>query len=209
MKKNIIAIILAGLTTSCNIGVSELKVTYPDNQNFYIEKIDTKVQDSKISTKEVDKDINVIAEWVGNGYPIATGKGVTGLTNRFVIPYTRLTSLVNLKIVNNSDKYIDFNNNDITLTVSDTQSKPLNVDFFKNRWPSFSVKSQEMLIDRSVAIGEIIRTIIRDEKIPPKTTHQGYMAFLKVPDNAKSLNLSTTLKVDNEIKNIDFRFIRK
>lgn len=204
MKKKLIIVVLAALTTSCNIGVSELKVTYPDSQNFYADK-----SDSKMIVKEIDKDINIIAEWVGNGYPLTTGKGVTGLTNRFVIPYTRLTSLVNLKIVNNSDKYIEFNNNDLTLNVSDSASKPLSVEFFKNRWPSFSVKTQEMLIDRSVAMGEVIRTILRDEKIAPKTTHQGYVAFLKVPENAKNLDLSTSFKINNDIKNIEFRFIRK
>lgn len=204
MNKIVFTLLAVVFTSSCALGTSELKVDYPDKQNLIAEQ-----QSDSTMTKDLAKDISVTAKWIGNGYPIATAKGITGLNNRFVIPYTRLTSLVNLKIVNNSDKFIDFNNNELSLNIAENKFKPLDIEFFKNRWPSYSVKTQEMLIDRSVAMGEVIRTILRDEKIAPKTTHQGYVAFLKIPDNAKEVNLVTSVKIDNEIKNIDFRFTRK
>ena len=204
MIKKIFLLLSLISISSCAIGASELKVTYPDSQEFLVEK----TQVNEVSTS-IDKDINLSIKWVGNGYPIATAKGVTGLKSRFVIPYTRLTSLVNIKIVNNSDKYIDLNADDITLNYTDNKVKPLNIDFFKTRWPSFSVKTQEMLIDRSIAIGEVVRTIVRSEKIAPKTTYQGYLPFLKVPQSAKELELLTSFKVDNQIKDANFRFIRK
>jgi hypothetical protein len=202
--KKLFVVFLSSFITSCSMGTYEIKVDYSNKQNFYIEKTD-----SKSLIKEVNSDISVTAEWIGNAYPMVTSKGVTGLNNRFVIPYTRLTSLVHLKISNNSDKYIDFNNNDVYLSFLDNKVKPLDLEFFKGRWPSFSVKTQEMLVDRSVAIGEVIRTILRDEKISPKSIHQGYIPFLKIPDDIKELNLSTIIKIDGDSKNIDFRFIRK
>lgn len=204
MIKKIFLLLSLVSISSCAIGASELKVNYPDDQRFLVEK--TLV--NEISTS-IDKDINLSIKWVGNGYPIATAKGFTGLKSRFVIPYTRLTSLVNIKVVNNSDKYIDLNTDDITLSYADNKVKPLNIDFFKTRWPSFSVKTQEMLIDRSIAIGEVVRTIARSEKIAPKSTYQRYLPFLKVPQSTKELELLTSFKVDNEIKDANFRFIRK
>lgn len=208
MIKKIFIALLSSFISSCAIGASEIKTNYTDKQNFFVEKTDTKT-----ASRELDKDISVSTEWIGNAYPLATAKGVTGLTNRFVIPYTRITSLINFKISNNSDKFIDFSNNQVYLIYADNKSEnklqPLSLDYFKDRWPSFSVKTQEMLIDRSIAIGEIIRTILRDKKIEPKTEYQGYIAFSKVPENVKELNLSTSIKVGTEIKNIDFRFVRK
>ena len=204
MKNKLYILLPLVFLGSCTIGTSELKVTYPDNQQFFAQNS----QSSEI-IKEIDKDVNISVKWIGNGYPVATAKGVTGLKSRYVIPYTRLTSLVDLKIVNKSDKNIDLQTQNFTLTFNDNKTKPLNIDFFKSRWPVFSVKSQEMLIDRSIAMGDVIRTISRDEKIMPKSTYQGYLPFMKVPDNAKEVKISAEFKIDNEIKNIDFRFIRK
>lgn len=208
MIRKISVLVLGVFISSCAIGTSEIKTNYTDKQNFYVEKTNTKT-----ALKELDKDISVSVEWIGNAYPMSTAKGVTGLTNRFVIPYTRITSLLNFKISNNSDKFIDFSNNEVYLSFDnnkmESKLQPLSLDYFKNRWPSFSVKTQEMLIDRSVAIGEVIRTILRDKKIEPKTEYQGYIAFTKIPENVKELNLSTSIKVGTEIKNIDFRFVRK
>ncbi len=204
MKNKLYVLLSLTFLDSCSVGVSELKVDYPDKQNF-------SVQNSQVNeiTKEIDKDISISIKWVGNGYPITTALGITGLKNRYVIPYTRLTSLVNIKINNKSDKNLELNTQNINLVVNETQIKPLDIEYFKTRWPSFSVKTQEMLIDRSVAIGEVIRTIVRDDKITPKSSYQAYIPFLKVPENVKEIKILTEFKIDNEIKNLDFRFIRK
>ena len=42
-----------------------------------------------------------------------------------------------------------------------------------------------------------------------KLSLKGYLPFLKVPESAKELELLTSFKVDNEIKDANFRFIRK
>jgi hypothetical protein len=192
------------LLNSCAFGVSSLKVNYPTEQNL----VSSAPGSSKAFTAELEPGLSVTAEWVGNAYPVVTSKSIIGLSNRYVIPYTKLTSLVNFKIVNKTNKFIDFKINNIKLkTLPDNlEFQPLTMDFFKNRWPSFAVKSQEMLIDQSTAIGEVIRTLLRDRMVEPDSVYSGYLAFSRIPAEVMKVSLTGILKIDNKESNITFDF---
>ncbi len=202
--KKLVILFTTIFINSCAFGVSSIKANYPSEQNL-VNAIKT---NSKVFNIELEPGINISAEWVGNAYPVSTAKSILGMTNRFVIPYTKLTSLVNLKIVNKTNKFIDFKINNLKLKAlpDNVENAPLTIDFFKSRWPTFAVKSQEMLIDQSTAIGEVIRTLLRDRIIEPESTYEGFLAFTRIPARAKSVSLYGSLKVDNKENNITFNF---
>jgi hypothetical protein len=211
MSSRIIVVFVAGLLfNGCAFGVSKLKVDYPDNLALVSEKPQDNSHPEKI-TLEVEPGVKVSAEWMGNAYPVATARSIIGLTNRYVLPYTRLTSLFKMEIDNNSAKAIDFKTKNLKLSAPEAKydANPLTIDFFMNRWPTFAVKSQEMLIDQSTAIGEIIRTILRDRVIEPNSSYQGILAFNRVPSTVQMADLSGTLTIDNKESNISFKFKKK
>ncbi len=211
MKNKLTAfIVLVTFLNGCAFGTSQLKVVYPDDLQMISE---TQKDKSNLSENiiEIESGVTISAKWIGNGYSQPTAKSIFGLTNRYVIPYTRLTSLIDLKIENNSDKYVDLSIKNIKLKVSQNNDEllPLDIDFFKSRWPTFAVKSQEMLIDQSVAIGDIIRTIARDKIIEPKSSYHGYLAFKKLNPSTESIELMGLIKVDNKEENIVLKFKKK
>lgn len=178
-------------------------------------KVDPKFTDNTIlisneSTKKIFSNIEVNLDWQGNAYPIETSKNLAGIPTRFVIPYTRNTTLFKLKILNNSDNYIKIDPDKIILKTSHSNNefKPLSIDFFKKKWPSFAVKTQEMLIDQSVAIGEIIRTIVKDASIMPHSTINYYIPFKKI-DGLKDATIKMIIFVDNQEKELTFEFKKK
>jgi hypothetical protein len=211
MNSRIIVVLLTGLfINNCAIGVSKLKVDYPDALSLVGENPQDIAKPEKI-TVEVEPGVKVTAEWLGNAYPIATSTSIIGLTNRFVIPYTRLTSLIRMEIINDSAEPIDFKTKNLSLSASPVKydSSPLTVDYFMNRWPTFAVKSQEMLIDQSTAMGEVIRTILRDRVIEPKSSYQGIIAFSRVPASIQTAALTGTLTINNKVNDLTFKFKKK
>ena len=193
---------------SCFLGVYKIEANFPDNIKF----VNKNLPDSEKITIE-DKDNNLVVElsWVGNSYPIETSKSIVGLTNRFVLPYTRSTSLLKLKISNNSKNLIELTKEKIKLKrmTDSVEVTPLGIDFFKKKWPTFAVKTQENMIDQSVAIGEIIRTIIRDTEILPDSSYEAYIPFKKLGKEVEAIDITFALKINNQEKNLVFNFKKK
>jgi hypothetical protein len=178
-------------------------------------KIDPKFSDNIIlSSSETNKkllpNLDINLDWQGNAYPLETSKNLVGMPTRFVIPYTRNTILFKLNISNNSENYIKIDPSKIYLKTEglDSPVNPLTIDYFKKKWPSFAVKNQEMLIDQSIAIGEVIRTIVRNDTILPNSTRDFYIPFNKIP-NMDTANIEIILKVNNEDKELSFEFKKK
>jgi len=208
MFKNLVLVFVTLFFVSgCVFGVSKLNVEYPYEENFF----DKEKTDSKIIIQKPKENIEIIAEWVGNAKPLETSKNALGLIDRYVIPYTRTTSIINLKIINNSTKYLDIKTDNIKLKIIPDEKilSPLDLDYFKNKWPTSAVATSEMLIDQSIAIGEIIRTIFKNRVIEPNSSYEGYLAFTKIPQNSKEVELGATIKIENEEIYVVFKFVKK
>ena len=193
---------------SCFLGVYKIEANFPDNLKF----VNKNLADSEKITIE-DKENNLVVElsWMGNSYPLETSKSMVGLTNRFVVPYTRSTSLLKVKIINSSKNLIELNKDKIVLKADkpNLELKPLGIDFFKKKWPTFAVKTQEHMIDQSVAIGDVIRTIVRDTEILPDSTYEAYIPFKKLEKEVEVFDILFTLKINNQDKNLVFNFKKK
>lgn len=200
----ILTLSLVLFSTAC-IKNTNLAPDFPDNQNF---RVKNNTKEKNITQKINGYGIFVSLEWVGNAYPLETAKTMVGSVSRFVIPYTRKTSLLKLKIENNTRDYVGFEINDVSLVELLTKKEitPLRIDYFKALWPTFAVKSQEMLIDQSFAIGDVIRTIVRDKSVIPNSTYSGYLAFPRLAKNVDNLAIKMKLKVDGQYKELIFEY---
>jgi len=209
MFKNLVLVITSlFFINGCVLGVSKLDVEYPYKDNFYNkDKTDSKI----ISQTLKDNNVEIIAEWVGNAKPLETSKNALGLIDRYVIPYTRSTSVVNLKIINKSVKYLNLKTENINLKVFPENKVlyPLDLNYFKNKWPSSTIVTSDMLIDQSLAISEVIRTIFKNRIIEPNDTYEGYLAFPKISEDSKELELTTKINVENDEFYLTFKFIKK
>lgn len=186
---------------------SELKPNFIDKQDFSVKN---NPKEKNYTKKIKNYGVSVSLEWVGNAYPLETSKTMVGSVSRFVIPYTRKTSLLKLKIENTTNDYVELGINDISLidNIEKKETKPLTVDYFKTLWPTFAVKNQDMLIDQSFAIGEVIRTIVRDKSVIPNSTYSGYLAFPRLSQNVDKLAVKMKLKVDNQDKELIFEYAK-
>lgn len=213
MKKSFYTNILKILVVSSLVGLSscvqksKLEPSFIDKQDFSVKNNPKEKNDTK---KIKNYGVSVSLEWVGNAYPLETSKTMVGSVSRFVIPYTRKTSLLKLKIENTTNDYVDVELKDISLVdnVEKKEIKPLTVDYFKTLWPTFAVKNQDMLIDQSFAIGEVIRTIVRDKSVIPNSTYSGYLAFPRLSQNVDKLAVKMKLKVDNQGKELIFEYVK-
>ncbi|MFN8672267.1 MAG: hypothetical protein U0457_09350 [Candidatus Sericytochromatia bacterium] len=196
--------------TSCTLlGTYKLEPKYPYSQEFFT--TNEKKESVKIINEKLEENINLSLEWIGNAYPMETAKNMTGSISRFVIPYTRKTSLFKIKIENKTNKNIFLDSENITLKdlSNSSELKPLGIEFFNLAWPTFAVKNQEMLIDQSTALGEVIRTIFRDKTILPDSEYTAYIPFNIIDKETKNLELNLKIKIENNYKNLSFKYSRK
>lgn len=211
MKKRFYTDILKIMLISSLVGLSscvqksKLEPSFIDKQDFSVKN---NPKEKNYTKKIKNYGVSVSLEWVGNAYPLETSKTMVGSVSRFVIPYTRKTSLLKLKIENTTNDYVDVELKDISLidNVEKKETKPLTVDYFKTLWPTFAVKNQDMLIDQSFAIGEVIRTIVRDKSVIPNSTYSGYLAFPRLSQNVDNLAVKIKLNVDNQAKELIFEY---
>ncbi|MEK7432430.1 MAG: hypothetical protein AABZ74_04800 [Cyanobacteriota bacterium] len=207
MKKLLVCFSLFLLTNCSLFGSYTLSPDFPDSQSFF----SSDNIKEKIVSKKIEDGLVVSLEWIGNAYPLETSKNLNGSISRFVIPYSRKTALINLKIDNKTKKQVTFDTSNVILKdLSEKKElKPLNIDFFKSLWPSFAVKNQEMLIDQSTALGEVIRTIARDRIITEETEYSSYIPFFRLEKNTKDIEIHVKLKIENDYKDLLFKYTKK
>jgi hypothetical protein len=68
--------------------------------------------------------------------------------------------------------------------------QPLELAFFKERWPTVAVRSEAMMLDQAMAIGHVIRTLWGDRTVEPGETVTGVLPFLAGTDAPKSARLT-------------------
>ena len=124
-------------------------------------------------------DLVVEARWQGTDQPLVTGQDWLGRVSRFVVPYTRDTWLVSLRITNRGQTPVVVRAADWQLIVQPgaVRRNPLPLQYFKGRWPPEAVLSETMMLDQALAIGHVIRTIWEERTIPPGGQETGTLAF--------------------------------
>ncbi|MBC7541563.1 MAG: hypothetical protein H7338_02410, partial [Candidatus Sericytochromatia bacterium] len=134
----------------------------------------------------------VKARWIGPARPLVTGYDLLNRVSRFVVPYTRQTWLVALTVTNVGELPIRMRATDWQLTIKpgDVQRVPLDVPFFKERWPTEAVRSEAMMLDQAMAIGHVIRTLWGDRVIEPSETATGILPFLSTAEAPTRVHLT-------------------
>lgn len=114
--------------------------------------------------------------YLGPAAPLATAKAPWGSTLRYVIPYTRHTELYELSVTNGSQQVLWVDTAGLALTGSE-DAKPLGLDFFERAWPAGAIRSEAELIDRSMALGEVVRTLFVRRPLQPGESYTGILPF--------------------------------
>ncbi|GIW22875.1 MAG: hypothetical protein KatS3mg068_1882 [Candidatus Sericytochromatia bacterium] len=190
MLRKIILLVISLFISSCSLGISKIK---EDNQIEYI------------SNCSLDNIIKI--SLIGNAKPFVTSKNIIGRINRFVVPYTRNTTLINIEIDNNSDNDFIFEPIRFLIKIDNNEINYLTLDYFKKKWPTSIVLTTEQLIDQSIAIGEVIRTIVKKKLINKKEKFSFIIPFEKISVN-KFLFIGE-FKINQETKIINCEFIKK
>ncbi|MEZ0369725.1 MAG: hypothetical protein ACAI44_11625, partial [Candidatus Sericytochromatia bacterium] len=111
--------------------------------------------------------------------PLATAKTLWGSTLRYVIPYTRHTELYELKVSNTSKQVLWVDPGAVSLQQNGQNLSPLGMDFFERAWPAGAVASEAQMIDRSLAISEVIRTLFVKRPLEPGESYTAILPFLR------------------------------
>lgn len=145
-------------------------------------------------TEQTIQSLHLKVQYLGEAKPLATGYSVLGLITRYVVPYTHQTLLFQLDLENKGNQPIQVQPMHIQLETSpetDPQ-KPLPLEYFKQTWPTQAVRTPEMLVDQSVAIGEVIRTLFTGQVLLPGRPLRGIVAFTKPESEPQMLTLKMT-----------------
>lgn len=115
----------------------------------------------------------------GKAYPLPASQNIWGRTVRYVVPYTRHTLLLELEAENKQDAVLTLNPEQMTLSLPDSEQPltPLPLAYFKQRWPAAAVHSQETMLDRAAALGEVTRTLFGAYPILPHAKQTGILPF--------------------------------
>lgn len=136
-------------------------------------------------------ELTVEARWIGKAPPLVTAYDPLGRVSRYVVPYTRGTWLVELRVTNRGTAPVVIQAADWQLTANPgaVRRRPLTLEYFKAQWPTEAVRSEAMMLDQSLAIGQIIRTLWDERAIAPGEEVTGILPFLTGPEPPKSMRL--------------------
>jgi hypothetical protein len=132
------------------------------------------------------------ARWIGPARPLITGYDVIGRVSRFVVPYTRQTWLVELRVHNHGvmPQRVRASDWELVADPGRLQRHPLELGYFKDHWPTVAVRNEAMMLDQAMAIGHVIRTIWGDRTIEPDETVVGILPFLAGSEPPKTTRLT-------------------
>lgn len=116
--------------------------------------------------------------FIGPATPLATAKAPWGATLRYVLPYTRHTELYELKVTNLGKQVMWVDPAAISLQGDGKALAPLGLAFFERAWPGAAVTSDAELIDRSLAMSEVIQTLFVRRPLEPGESYTGILPFL-------------------------------
>lgn len=186
------ALAAASFLTSCfSLGVHSL----PENPPAWEYQAVTPLSPQEPQTTEIKSaPVRIKVHYMGEAKPVATGYSAIGLITRYVVPYTHQTLLFQISLENQGQQPVQLQPIHIQLetTADATPLKPLPLAYFKQAWPTQAVRTPEMLVDQSIAVGEVIRTLFTGQTVLPGRTVSGTLAFLKPEIEPQTLKLVMT-----------------
>lgn len=141
-------------------------------------------------------DVDWELSYLGPAGPLTTARAPWGTILRYVVPYTRHTALYRLKVTNHSQQVIWVDPAHIRLQLANQAVQPLDLSFFEGAWPSSAVSDDDTMIDRSLAISEVTRTLFMRRPLEPGESYTGLLPFLR--DQAKGQSLTVESQVSGE-----------
>jgi len=191
------------LFSGCAFIFGTQELTLPD------ESIENCISTQPETKNSPNENVFITINYIGESRPLITARNIFGGIMRYVVPYTHETILFEINIENNSNSPISINNEDIILETqpSSTKQSPLNLNFFKEAWPSFSVSNDVVLLDRAEATSYVIRTIFYSTKLLPQTKIKKILPFMKWPEDTKEVKIVIkNILINNQAKEAIFEF---
>lgn len=116
--------------------------------------------------------------FAGPAAALTTARTPWGWHQRYVIPYTRQTLLFELEVENKSLELLRLQPEQMRLHLPDGRSlSPLVLSDLKRAWPAEAVWSQETLLDRAAALGEVTRTLFSARPVLQGGRRTGILPF--------------------------------
>lgn len=140
-------------------------------------------------------------KYLGPAQALSTAKAPWGSTLRYVIPYTRHTALFELSVTNRSQDVLWVDPAAIVLERANQQapSSALALNFFKRAWPSGAVDSESELIDSSLAISEVERTLFVRRPLQPGESYTGIVPFVRFDDPPQTLRITNWQRGESDL----------
>lgn len=134
--------------------------------------------------------LEVQLRYIGPARPLATAKQPWGSITRYVYPYTRQTQLFELKVKNNSDQTLWTQAEGVQLLTDASSESILPLSFFEKAWPVGAIQNEQQLIDRSLAISEVIRTLLSTRPVYPGESYTALLPFQLTTKAPESVTFS-------------------
>ena len=180
--KRILALLPLALLTGClNLGTDRVR---PEPAAYQLQAC-SKQEPLARSSQDTAWELH----YLGPSAPLATARAPWGAILRYVVPYTLNTSLYELKVTNHSKQVLWVDPASISLELGGKAVKPLEMDFFASAWPTGAVTSDAEMIDRSMAISEVTRTLFIRRPLEPGESYTGVLPFLKADAMPESLKI--------------------
>lgn len=183
MKRLIALLPLLVLPSAClNLGTDRLR---PEPAAYQLQAC-SKDEPLERSSQDIGWEL----KYLGPSAPLATARAPWGAALRYVVPYTLNTSLYELKITNRSKQVLWVDPAKISLQLDGQPVSPLGMEFFASAWPSGAVTSDAEMIDRSMAISEVTRTLFVKRPLEPGESYTGVLPFLRSTSNPDKLKIT-------------------
>lgn len=146
---------------------------------------------AELPLKQTAGEISWQLRYLGPAQPLATAKAPWGASLRYVIPYTRHTELYELTVQNVSKEPLWLDPESISLRSAGQTRRPLTLTFFERAWPAGAVRSDSELIDRSLALAEVTRTLFVKRPLYAQESYSAILPFLRSETQPEKLEISS------------------
>lgn len=120
---------------------------------------------------------------------VVTERNLLGRITRYVQPFTAHTAVFELSVENSSAETLWLQPDQMHLIYSGGPEKALDSRFFEALWPTAAVRSSQQMLDRSQAMAEVHRTLLRARPVLPGETYRGRLAFRRHPTAPQALKI--------------------
>lgn len=120
---------------------------------------------------------------------LVTERNLWGRVTRYVLPFTDQTLLFELDVENTSSQILWLDPAQIQLLYADRIETALDVTFFERVWPVLAVEHAADMLDRSLAMAEVYRSLLRPRSLLPGERYRGRLAFRRLPMPAHGLRI--------------------